>query len=375
MATFQTLKMKTLLSMLLILQSLACFGQLQYEREWSKGPLTWDDFQAESPIGETAETYLYYQLSYAKDKKKIGKHTYEYLRVKSTINPYRSWVTEEGKKPQLLRYNQILFDLVELCRRNIQYQLNGLEDFSYVNLIFDEEYKKCEQEMNGFSEAVSHGEDIDALAAWNIIIQKRLAETENTQEPKYDYRNLGLFLGLGIGTTVYFGNISEQFQPLVNFLRLDYTFRFKNLELNFGGMLGQAKVKRTFTFEGEQWSEHDTPYITQTDISLSYADLLKKDFGLSPFIGVSFFTSEDGSKEESNLKKFRLTNMIVGLSYKFANRFTVTQTSSIDGCGSEIRMGPIFRLYLSNASDGIMKGYMLHTSISYSFGGRFLNMK
>ena len=87
------------------------------KRFWSDGPLTAADFPVQG------ESHLAWYLGYTKVKEKADGVYYTYYKVLAYILPYSSSLASEADLPRM----QMLFDCLELHRRELQQQLNEAE--------------------------------------------------------------------------------------------------------------------------------------------------------------------------------------------------------------------------------------------------------
>lgn len=104
---------------LIILQILPLIGSAQSaKRFWSDGPLTAADF----PQVDTA-SHLAWYMGYTKVTEKSDGIYYTYYKALTYMLPYSSALASEADLPRM----QMLFDRLELHRRELQQQLNEAE--------------------------------------------------------------------------------------------------------------------------------------------------------------------------------------------------------------------------------------------------------
>ena len=89
-------------------------------RYWEKGPLTWNDFTLVDKSIGSEHSYLEFGLDVVDRKQEIGGLQIAVRTAVAFCNKDMSWVDINYRTPEQLRYNQVLFNLVELHRRRLQ---------------------------------------------------------------------------------------------------------------------------------------------------------------------------------------------------------------------------------------------------------------
>ena len=93
-------------------------------REWSQGKLTWDDFkEGKSELHESQISYFAYSFLFFPERQMFENALVVRNVARAHMDRNLSWVNPEYKTEQLLRYNQVIFDIVELYRRKLQIEL------------------------------------------------------------------------------------------------------------------------------------------------------------------------------------------------------------------------------------------------------------
>ncbi|MCU0449600.1 MAG: hypothetical protein MUC97_07085 [Bernardetiaceae bacterium] len=90
-------------------------------RPWADGRLTWSDFQGPASLPNGGE--IKYVLAAEPAKAKTADTTWKYARAVCTIDQLGSWAGPQFRSSMGLRYMQVVFDLVELQRRQLQAEL------------------------------------------------------------------------------------------------------------------------------------------------------------------------------------------------------------------------------------------------------------
>jgi hypothetical protein len=88
-----------------------------YKKEWLDGKLTWEDFTERTGGQNISE--LSYFLGYNTGKQKQGDTVIVRNVAYSYMDRNLSWINPAYKTEQQLRYNQIIFDIVETYKRKL----------------------------------------------------------------------------------------------------------------------------------------------------------------------------------------------------------------------------------------------------------------
>ena len=125
---------------------------------WDKGDLTWDCFKkVDTTIGEE-HSYLEFLLD-------MEEHMYyEFASVAvdyiacAYMDTTLSWVSKKHCTQQELKYNQVLFNIVELCRRRMQ------EDFDTTGTVNLDYYMRlASHEVDRYCRDTRYGADTAAI--------------------------------------------------------------------------------------------------------------------------------------------------------------------------------------------------------------------
>jgi hypothetical protein len=218
--------MKKILCLLLSLFCFEAIGQ-SVERLWEEGKLSWDDFKGEPFLESANSSELNYNLSYITTKKKVGDTTLFMFETRNYMNPGISWVKESDKSEQLLKYNQLLFDILEIHRRKLQSTLHRLDNIYRAEDKFRTEFEYCNQELRRFRKETKQGADLAALEYWEKRISTELGDNPFELIPEYDEGWFGYGMNAGFGTGLLTGSIGDHFTPTFDFT-YGFDFAIKN---------------------------------------------------------------------------------------------------------------------------------------------------
>ena len=131
-------------------------------RAWEKGPLGWNNFTlVTESIGEE-HSYLEYSLDIENRKYENDGVTWWGKTAVANMDKNSTWVDKNHCTAAELRYNQVLFNIVELYRRYLQVDIDtcGHADRDYyMQLLGNETSRYCRE--------TRYGADTAAVDWWN----------------------------------------------------------------------------------------------------------------------------------------------------------------------------------------------------------------
>ena len=136
----------------------------EYQKNWNDGKLTWQDFSERS--GPNVISELKYFLGYNTLKQRFGDTTVIRFVAKGYIDKKLSWINPEFKNDQYLRYNQVIFDIVETYRRRLQYELDRLITYFEIEGKFNQIYNSCNVEIEKFQKESNEGKELNSILFW-----------------------------------------------------------------------------------------------------------------------------------------------------------------------------------------------------------------
>ena len=369
--------MKTTLLTFLLFLTVLCFGQSD-ERQWEEGKLTWDDFKGEPFTSSTKASELNYQLSYSTTKKRIGDTTLFAFQTKNYINPNISWVKNAYKSDELLRYNQVIFNILELHRRRLQSQLHRIYNLNWAEEKLRTQYQNCNYEIKQFQNDTQLGTDESALEYWDQRIAQELKDNPFELVPEISDKNLGYGLNAGFGTGRLTGTISDSFTPTFNFM-FGFDVAYKNTILFLNGTLAGNRVKSDYSEDGLLWPKDLKTNVAVLDVSIGQALIDNAKHKLTPFAGLGILEFTAANREGEEYEDHRIVNygLIYGLNYDFKFRKGIKLTPSPYGATLKERTEQNFRvkLYVTTAEYENMKGISINLTVGYAVFGRIIEIK
>ena len=139
---------KTLI--VILVELVFTFGLIaqEYRKEWADGKLTWEDFK-EREGGQRISELKYY-LGYNSGKQKYGNTIISRNIALGYMDSNLSWINPKHKTEQHLRYNQVVFDIVEVHRRRLQIELDRINSGFEFQGKFQTIHHSCMNEIERF---------------------------------------------------------------------------------------------------------------------------------------------------------------------------------------------------------------------------------
>lgn len=174
--------MRTLFSLLLVaLLTIGTTATAQQKMEWtSSDQLSWKNFKAKpratSPYHALTNSGISFETTYENGVMNIT--------VLCTFNPLESWVKPDKKSDELLKHEQVHFDITELYARKLR---KALKEFKWerstlerdLGKLFDRYLGMQDKAQHRYDEETDHSKNKEAQAAWNKRMAKELKELED----------------------------------------------------------------------------------------------------------------------------------------------------------------------------------------------------
>lgn len=208
------------------------------QRTWNQGPLTWDDFTLLS-TGGAEHSLLQYELGFAPVHDTIDGIQSHYYLATACMIPGSSWVSADHRTPELLRYHQVVFDMLEVERRTLQRALNTADDPKAFNNMLRAADDRLNTRIAGFRSRTQDGSDTTDLAAFEQQVRHQLSLLPATYQPLYNPHPFGFCAYFSLGASCPFGTMGQDFTPGFT---IGYGFDFTwnrhlfNIEVSMGDL-------------------------------------------------------------------------------------------------------------------------------------------
>ncbi len=354
-------------------------------RTWSQGPLTWDDFTLMSK-GGNEQAYLQYELSYTPVHDTIDGILSHYYLAEACMLPNRSWVVADHRTPELLRYNQVIFDMLEVERRTLQRSLNTSDNpRDYENMLYAAD-DRLNTRIASFRIRTQDGSDTTDLATFEKQIRHELSMLPAHYQPTYTPHPFGFAAYFSIGASCHLGTMGQDFTPG---LAIGYGFDFlwKRHVFNIEMYMGYSDARRTLAlYDNSSFSQASHTFekgkaYNNGVINVGYGYLLidNTHFQLAP---TAAFSIRNLSTVRNQTERFEYTRLepAIGLMfrYHFWQQNSFAHYSALFGSrriSERDRISLHGKLMLSYSSfpriDGGPSGINLMAQVGLAFGGRY----
>lgn len=273
-------------------------------KRWNDGPLTWDDFSLYSggyPIISSMD-YSWHgqQASYKTGNLKVIR-----MQTECYMNPVASWVNPEYRNPETLRYQQVAFDHAELCRRQLQRELDGNVNGHTASELSQFYYSKADRFIARLREETDQGRDTAMVRFFQIQVQEQLDSLqEEGVEPGFRKGNWGFGMHLGYGNEFRLGGAAGYLRPLHG-VHWGFDVSYKKVYFYWHMLLaGGGRTRQDFMHEGNLWQAGKGQGGGTMEFDLAVPVVDGPWLRVAPFAGAGFgFVSTVVGKDASGKDK------------------------------------------------------------------------
>ena len=343
-----------------------------YKKEWTDGKLTWEDFVERK--SEQTYSELEYFLGYDTKKQKYGDTIITRIIAQSYVDRKLSWINPEYKNEQYLRYNQVIFDIVETYRRRLQLELDKANSLFEVENRFRTIYSFCAAEISKFNEGSNSGHDLNSIIFWEQKTSEILARFPEKSMPEFENRSFGYALHAGLGAGSFTGSIGEHFSPTFNFM-FGFDLAYKKSILYLNGTLAGSKVRKDYIAD-ESWYKNQSVGVAIIDVSYGYALLDNRKLRLAPFVGLGITELSRGNKDnKDDTQSLVDCNAIFGLNADYKLRTRIKFAPNYLG-KEKVETSIRARLYVTRADYAPdLNGYSINLTIGLCGFGNMIRVK
>ena len=149
----------------------------------SSRKLTWNDFKANPNNESDAVALTASGISFGYSVKTSDKKIVEVsTEVKAIFYPNKSWYFKGKSDKQILKHEQLHFDITELYARKFRAQLSKLSMHRHVKKEMDNMHVTINKALNDtqkrYDKETNHSLNKEQQKQWEAIIAKALAELE-----------------------------------------------------------------------------------------------------------------------------------------------------------------------------------------------------
>ncbi len=354
------LKTITLLLIGLFISS-GLIGQSQ-QKSWKEGKLKWEDFTG--TIKDEGGFEFRYNLGYSTGKQKYGDTSVVRNTVKCYMFKNLSWVKPEYKTDLNLRYNQVVFDIVEIHKRKIQQAFDKINSTSVYETEFNKIYVDCNNKINDFSAESNGGQDSSVIAYWEKMTSVEIGTYSFQEIPNYKIGEFGYGLWGGLGTGFVTGSLGDHFSPIYSFV-YGFDFSYGQSMVFLNAIIGGAKIKQDYATD-LRWSKGSKATVALADLSYGYTFINDENYKITPFVGFGVIEhsikNPNNKTETLNMTDFKMS-VGINLDYKIATKVNLIP-EPLFGIREKTETSIRARLYVTRARYfGDMKGLSINFAI------------
>lgn len=349
------LSTSTFLTIIFIFQYSSLLTGQYEEKNWEDGKITWGDFKGKEIKLSEFPSKLNYKLTYTTNKKKNGNTLLYFFNTKNLLLPRISWVKENKKSESLLRYNQVIFDLVELERRSLISKLHRLNFLKDADDILNYSNEIITQRIDEFIFESKRGSNIEVIDQWSNNVSNKLLNTPYENLPKTEDDNFGFGLTYGLGTR-FLRNEKHNFLSNPFGIIFGWDLEYQNIYLFTNFFLGYNNVKSMYLdLDMNNWNNNLKTSWAGINLSIGHPIYKTSKVRITPFFGIDFSEiSVRNNPEKYN--SYLITNLeiIYGFYYDLILKNTfnlLPKTYSYRNKNNKTRQESILRLSLFMSND------------------------
>lgn len=300
-------------------------------RYWDEGKLTWDDFEKRNFEGE-GKCYLSPVFHTEYKTIKTGNLKYRKYITRTAFDKTNTWVRTEYISDRLLRYNQLILDIAEANRKDLDRDLNLNTNYSR-SYIYEHYTNKGLNEVTKLAEESKGGDDITVIEKYEKEIASKLAAVEKDSIPDPELKNWGAGYQLGYSTGIFTGAGNELFKPHHN-MTLGFLFSYKRSHMILDMEIGGGKTRQEMLMTGSAngvskdvvWPAGESFGHTGIDLDYGYAVYDGAIVKVCPIVGVgvSIMSKEFKEGDETISTTMGGLQVLAGLNlnWKFSRSLT-----------------------------------------------------
>ena len=361
------------LSVLPVIGQTRNYGEL---RPWDKGPLTVEDFKLINVSKEMDFRSSYIDVSYGRSyqKKRAGNLRYKAVQLHTLMDPLGSWIDAGKYNEDVIRYNQVIFDIAESVRMDYQKAIDQSGDqkdtVEYYNRLARSRVETFNLESGFGCDGVVVGLYGERLKS---ELEQKKSDSEDVRSVPPTFKKLDeVNYCLGYEGRALTGQLAQYF-PYMQGIRIGVDFWYHKFIFGFdmSAYFPRTPLKAGIVDkDGYSWLEDLSGMLSWMGVKVGYSIIDGPWFSLSPFVGLGDDSFSQAKPEVLRFNEKDTSSKIGGLgfqggadlSFKFSRAL-----SSVAPIGFEHSV--LLRLYASR-SDYMPMGtcWAFNFGISYCFG-------
>ena len=272
------------MTVVLTLAAVCAVAQTQgHGRPWRRGPLTVGDFGA-APYGAREASHLEYAVVFSASGVTEGLDTYRYCRTSAVMYPAASWLVDDSTTENELNYNQMLFDVVEVHRRQMQRTALMLGGKAQYRRLQGLTMEALEREVAQLRLATDEGRDSAAVER----VRQRNREWLNAhpgERPVFTPRSWWWGMGLLYGAAVPTGAMGRYWSASIGTQGFDFAYGWNRHGIRYRFSGGDVRVLDT---NDRSYAYYGLATESRIDVSFGYGYTLieRPAWSLTPYVSI-----------------------------------------------------------------------------------------
>lgn len=311
------------ISILCILFAIPTDAQ-NYIHKWKMGPLTWNDFVHRQEV-DGHHSYLEYYMGFNYESKEVDGVQFSRPVADAYISAEFSWADTNYRTPELLRYNQCIFDLVEIYRRSLTSTINKQSPYEQDQLL-DNTMKRLGEDVTRLEVSTQQGQNITELERWERDIKQMLDSTSSIEQYKFTDAPFRWDMSLGLGYSYAGGELRDYFSPGIG-MSMNFEMGIKKHFLMASMYIGGGKCRQDAPNIRDKYNDlfKDDPLtILNLYAAYGYSVIDNNHIRLTPFAGYGlmgyYYTPDEGSSMGSGNGCFHFG---IDFNKKFSNTISL----------------------------------------------------
>ena len=282
-------------SLISILAGQISFGQNRVVRNWEEGPLTKLDFTLKSFQKEPSSQPSFIDASLQFQEKRFweGNTWCRLFPIEAVMFPDNSWIDSLKYDSIVLKYNQVIFDMVESAKRDFLEKAHTKKD-TYVPI---EKYSRAiESRVAEFDLESGYGKDSSVVSKYSDLLQKELENKDDHSEllsREFLFKRIkhGISVRVSGGYSIepFLGKAQSSF-GLLSGVSINGTLNKYRFQLGIDSMIGNENNKyigNSVTGEdGYPWVTGQPVIPAFLNFTLGYRALDRQYYSIIPFAGI-----------------------------------------------------------------------------------------
>lgn len=344
----------------------------EYRKYWKDGELTWDDFQAKPTKNSTIN--LAYVLMYKTDKKEFENIQYYGVFADAYMDKSLSFVHNNIRDYYQLKYNQVIFNLVEIYRRKLQQRIFKIDNNFEISSLLQDVKSQLSRKVQDFQDEGNYGIQREVTDEWLSATYEDLEKSKPFEIPDFRKSNwtYGMFGGID------FGMYNGDFDPLFNntlAMVLGFEFSYKKIFMGLNMSFTNSKLNGNLMDGSLNIPQGEKATIGLLNTYFGYPIIDSKKIRVMPFAGYGVhFIGEVG--DVGDREEIATGTSVFGLNIDFKNKKSVGFTPTLFGLKEEGFTYFRARIFLNNSNfNSNLKGTSLNIGLSFGLEGRSISHK